>query len=91
MIRTAESEQSSVEEDVDCMVEAAVCRLAYTSQAIHATYFSVTICEGGASCGRAPTLIFRCSGKSLHQALIFELCSRAHARALAEDKSHVGL
>jgi hypothetical protein len=80
-----------VEEDVDGVIEATVSILACASQVIQVTYLSVTICEGGANCGRAPTLIFRCSGKSLHQALIFELCSRAQVRALDEDKSHVGL
>jgi hypothetical protein len=80
-----------VEENVDCVVEAAVSMSACTSKETRVIYLSVTICEGGASCGKAPTLIFRCSGKSLHQALIFELCSRAHAKALDEDKSHVGL
>jgi hypothetical protein len=80
-----------VEEDVDCVVEATVSILACASKSIQVAYLRVTICEGGASCGRAPTLIFRCSGRSLHQALIFELCSRAQVRALDEDKSHVGL
>jgi hypothetical protein len=80
-----------VKENVDCVVEAAVYMSAYASKEIQTTHLSVTMCEGGANCGKAPTLIFRCSGKSLHQALIFELCSRAQAKALDEDKSHVGL
>jgi hypothetical protein len=80
-----------MEENVDCVVEAAVSVSACKSKARRTTHLSVTICEGGANCGKAPTLIFRCSGKSLHQALILELCSRAQARALDEDKSHVGL
>jgi hypothetical protein len=80
-----------VEENVDGVIEATVSMLACAIKVIQATYLSVTICEGGANCGRAPTLIFRCSGRSLHQALIFELCSRAQVRALEEDKSHVGL
>jgi hypothetical protein len=80
-----------MKENVDCVVEAAVSMSACKDKEIQMTHFSVTICEGGANCGKAPTLIFRCSGKSLHQALILELCSRAQAKALDEDKSHVGL
>lgn len=80
-----------MQKDVDGMIEATVFMSVWTPQSMQATHFSVTICEGGASCGRAPTLIFRCSGRSLHQALILELCSRAHAKALEDDKSQVGL
>jgi hypothetical protein len=80
-----------MEENVDGMIEATVFLSVWKRQSVQATHFSVTICEGGASRGSTPTLIFRCSGKSFHQTLILELCSRAHAKALEDDKSQVGL